>query len=133
MSEPFEQSVPVSEYGRQRRAEWLAQLQANAEAMTAAAMQAHQPDHDVVTAGQLGLYGRTTPQQLAANVAARRRIGDDWGAGRDLQALGGTNWEAHGAGAVAPIPGGAYANLNRQPEQQLGESPLARFMRTREQ
>jgi hypothetical protein len=133
MSEPpFEQEVRVSQYGRQRRAEWLARLQANAEAMTAAAMEAHRADHNAVTEGQLGLYGRVTPEQQAAIVAARRRVGDDWGAGRDLQALGGTNWEAHGAGAVAPIPGGAYANLNRPPEQ-LGESPLARFMRTREQ
>lgn len=132
-ADDFEQEVPVSAYGQQRRAAWLAGLQANSEAMTAAAMQAHHEDHLTVTAGQTGLFGYSTPQQLAATVAARRRVGDDWGAGRDLQALGGTNWESRGAGAVGPIPAGAYLqHLNRRPEP-LGESPLARYMRTRKQ
>jgi hypothetical protein len=132
-ADDFEQQVPVSQYGRARREAWLAGLQVNADAMTAAAMEAHRADHLAVTAGQTGLFGNMTPQQQAANVVARRRVGDDWGAGRDLEMLGGTNWEQLGAGAVGPIPGGAYiaGQLNPSPEQ-LGESPLLKFMRERQ-
>ena len=70
-------------------------------------MRWHQADHDIVTRGQLGLYGNVTPEQQAMVVAASRRVGDGAGAGRDLEMLGGTNWESQGAGAVSPIPGGA--------------------------
>jgi hypothetical protein len=60
-SEDFEQPAPVSAYGQQRREAWLAGLQANSDMMTAAAMQAHQQDHNTVTAGQAGIFGQTSP------------------------------------------------------------------------
>lgn len=115
---------------QRRKAALMAKLQANADNMTAASMAGHQPVHDIVTSRQAGIFGPgATGQQMAANVADRpARVGDGAGAGRDLERLGGTNWEAQGAGAVGPIPAGAYANLNR-PADQLGESPLLRFMR----
>jgi len=82
----FVEPVPASEYGRQRRAEWLAGLQANADMASAAEMQAHQQDHNTVTAGQAGIFGQTSPQQMAATVAARAAtVGTGTDAGRPLE------------------------------------------------
>jgi hypothetical protein len=132
MSESFNEHAGAdpSAEDQRRKAALMGRLQANSDAMTAAAMAAHQKDHNIVTSRQAGIFGPgATGQQQAADVAARpARVGDGAGAGRDLERLGGTNWEAQGAGAVGPIPAGAYANLNR-PADQLGESPLLRFMR----
>jgi hypothetical protein len=134
-AQDFEQPVPVSQYGRQRRAAWLAGLQANADDMTAAAMQAHQQDHDVVTSGQHGIFGPgDSPQQLAADVAARAvRIGQDYGGGgRPLETLGGT-FDPRDVGS-SPAPARAdLRNVGMPPGHQIGESPLAAYMRARNQ
>ena len=130
MSE-FDQPTPLASMEDQRRKAALrARLETNAAAMTQAAMQAHQQDHDIVTAGQGGLYGSATPQQLAAQVAARHpRVGGGAGAGRDLVALGGSDLVAHAASGPAP----ARVDLTRigQPVQPAGEmmSPVVRHQR----
>ncbi len=79
---------PTAE-GQRRAAAWRAHMEASSAAMTEASMKWHRADHDIVTSGQLGLYGNVTPQQQAAMVAAQRRVGDSLGAGRDLVAQGG--------------------------------------------
>lgn len=135
MNEFNEPEVPVSAYGAARKADWMARLQANSEMMNQAAMQVHRQSEDrrVVQAGQAGLFGHATPQEMGATVAARpATIGGAWGQGRPLERLRGTNWESQGAGAVGPIPGGAYIQLNR-PAHQFGASPLLTFMQGREQ
>ena len=99
-SEDFEQATDVSQYGAQRRANWLAGLQANADAMTQAAMARHQQHHDAVTAGQHGIFGPgDSPEQMAAEVAERPvRIGQDFGGGgRWLN-----RWAARTTGADLP-------------------------------
>jgi hypothetical protein len=128
MSESFnEPEVPVSSYGAQRRAAWMAQLQANSEMGSQAAMAAHQQDHAHVTSGQAGIFGPgVTGQQQAADVAARpARVGDG-NNGRDLEAWGGFDFESHGAGASGPVPARVYASQLGQ--QSPGEmmSPLKR-------
>jgi hypothetical protein len=132
MNEP---EVPVSDYGRQRRAAWLARLQANSDMADRAALEAHgqTADHRVVQQGQAGIFGPgATGEQMAADVAARRpRVGEDWGGGgRDLQPLGGLDFESQGAGAIAPIPPRADLRfVNQVGGQPTGESPLARWLR----
>ena len=132
MSE-FDQPIPLASMeGRRRREQWDRHLAESAAAMTAASMQAHEADHRVVTAGQGGLYGSATPQQMAADVAARAfRAGDGAGAGRELVALGGYDFESQGAGAVAPIPARRDLRFVDQ-HQPPGESPLAKYMRERQ-
>jgi hypothetical protein len=80
------------------------------------------------------LYGHMSPQEKGAAVAARpARVGDAWGGGRELQPLGGTDWESQGAGAVAPVPARADLRFVNTPGQQpTGESPLGRYMRERD-
>jgi len=123
-SQDFEQDVPVSAYGAVRRAAWLAQLQANDDAMSAASMQAHQEDHDTVTAGQAGIFGRATPQQMAATVAARpATVGTAWGHGRPLERHGGLY--DHNLGPAPARHDLRYVDQTQPP----GESPLAKYMR----
>lgn len=122
-------------YGQQRRSKWLEGLQRSAEGMAAGAMDGHRADHDIVTASKAGLFGQLTAEEMAAAVAASQtRIGDGTSAGRKLERLGGTRWEDHGAGAVGPIPGGAYVRPVENERPAPGtESPLLRHMRGREQ
>src|SRR2546427_13107010 len=91
MSEPpIEPEVPVSAYGAARREAWLAHLRASDEMASAAAMQAHQADHDAITVSKQGLYGHLSPQDIGAAVAALpARVGDAWGQGRPLERNGG--------------------------------------------
>ncbi len=92
MSEFNEPEAPVSDYGRQRRADWLAHHQANSDMAKAAELQAHGQSEDrrVTQAGQQGLWGHMTPQDKAAAVAARQaEVGSAYG-GRPLEKLGGT-------------------------------------------
>lgn len=129
-AEDFEQQAPVSSYGAQRRAEWLARLRANAEAMSAASMAAHQQDHDLVTSGQAGLFGPATPQQMAATVAARAAtVGTVWGQGRPLERNGGLY--DHNLGPAPARHDLRFVDM--PPGHQLGESPVVRYLRTREQ
>lgn len=124
----FHEETPVSQYGAARKAAWLAGLRANANAMTEASMKWHQADHDIVTQGQLGLYGSVTPQQQAAMVAAQRRVGDDWGQGRELQSAGGTMDPADYGCSPAP----ARADLRSTaapPGFMRTENPLDRINR----
>jgi hypothetical protein len=133
MSESFNQpEVPESQYGAQRKAAWLAGLQRNADAMTAASMAAHEAtDHRAVTAGQSGLFGPgATGERMAAEVAAHRpRIGDGGGAGHELSYQGGM-WDV---AAITDSPCPPRADLSRigQPgHQPPGDrmSPLLRHM-----
>lgn len=127
---PFEPDAPVSGYGRNRREAWLAGLQANSDMATAAAMQAHRADHDVVTAGQHGIFGAAdTPQQLAADVAARPvRIGQDYGGGgRLVEPQGGTfNWSDFSDSPAPAMVDRRY--IDRPGQRATGKSPLARYM-----
>jgi hypothetical protein len=123
-SADFEAEVPVSQYGRARREAWLAQLAANADMMTQAAMQAHEQDHLAVTAGQAGLYGHLSGQERAASVAARPvTVGTDWGDGRQVQRNGGL-FNSN----VAPAPARVYRqDITERP----GISPLRAWMEGR--
>ena len=132
-SQDFEQ-VPVSAYGAARRAAWLAHHQANSDMADRAAVEAHgqSEDHRVVQAGQGGLFGHATPQDMGAAVAARtRRIGDDWGVGRDIVP---PDLDAMGSTSIGPAPSRVdLRHVGMPPGHQVGESPLAAFMRAREQ
>jgi hypothetical protein len=93
MTEPFHEPVAPSDYGRQRRAAWLAGLQANSDMATSAAMQAHAQSDDrrVTQSGQAGLFGHMTPEDRGAAVQDRAAtVGTDWGNGRPLERQGGT-------------------------------------------
>lgn len=128
------QTESVAGYGRARRASWLGDIQARADDLAAGALDGHVADHDVVTAGQRGMFGDIAPETVAAAVARRRVGGDFIGQARDIPQLGGTNWESMGAGAVAPIPGGAYARPVDDERPAPGTvSPLLAHMRGREQ
>lgn len=128
MSESFnEPEVPVSSYGAQRRADWLAGLQARADDMTQAAMQAHQPDHNRVTSGQGGIFGAgATGERMAAEVAERAAtVGTGTDSGRPLERNGGLYDHA----ASGPVPSRVYPS--QLGHQATGEmmSPLARHYR----
>ncbi len=104
-----------------RKAARMAHLEASAAASTAASLEAHRATSAVLRAGQHGVFGDVTPQQLAADVAARRRVGDGTSAGRDLISAGGTiPWESYGSG---PAP--ARVDLSRIDQQgrEPGVSP----------
>ncbi len=127
MSEPFEQPAAISAYGAQRRQDWLARLQANADAMSQAAIAAHQQDHDVITRSTHGIMGALSPQEQAAAVAARQAtVGTAWGHGRPLERHGGTF--NHNLGPAPARRDLRYAGQVQPP----GESPLAAYMRERQ-
>jgi hypothetical protein len=125
----FEQPADPAQFGAWLAQKTRAEQQAKLDALSAEPLDQHQATHDYFTRNQRGITGMSG-QQAAAEVAERApTVGSGLpGCGRPLERLGGTNWESQGAGAVGPIPAGAYANLNR-PADQLGESPLLRFMR----
>lgn len=125
-SADFETEVPVSDYGKQRRAAWMAQLQANAQAMSAASLEAHQDDHDVVNAGQGGIFGRMTPQQMGAAVAARPpTVGSEWGGqGRPLERNAGLY-----DNNLGPAPARRDLRYVDRQGQEPGVSPLLAHMR----
>lgn len=134
MSEFDQPEVPVSDYGRQRRAAWLAGLQANADMASSAAMAAHgqSDDRSVTQAGQAGLFGHMTAQDKAAAVAARpATVGSAYG-GRPLERLGGTL--DHGAVGCAPAPARVDLRyVDQFGQRPTGESPLAAWMRAGQQ
>jgi len=125
MSDDFAEATPVSAYGQQRREAWLAGLRANSDLMSAASMEAHRAEHDVITAGQNGLYGALSPQEKAAAVAARAAtVGSAWGHGRPLERQGGLYNHNFG-----PAPARVdLRNADRQ-GQEPGMSPLLAHMR----
>jgi hypothetical protein len=105
-------------------------LKTASDTLAAGALDGHQADHNIITAGQQGIFGDLRPQDMAATVARRQVGGDFIGQARDIPQLGGTDWEAMGAGAVGPVPGGAYARSFDDDKPAPGtESPLHRFMR----
>jgi hypothetical protein len=125
MSADFEQQAPISAYGKQRRAAWMAQLQANADAMRAASLEAHQAHHEVVTASKQGIFGHSTPEQMAATVAARpATVGTAWGQGRPVERNGG-QYDHNLGPAPARVD---LRNVDRQ-GQEPGMSPLLAHMR----
>lgn len=134
MSEPFQEPVAPSNYGRQRHEAWLAHHQANADMATRAALQAHGQgeDHRVVQSGQQGLYPGMSPTDMGAAVAAQQAtVGADYG-GRPLQRSGGTFDPADYASAPAPARADMrYVNQPSGPP--TGESPLLAHMRGRQQ
>ena len=128
-TEDLIQPDPAAE-GQRRREAFLAKGRQLADAMTSASMERFQPEHNVVTAGQAGIFGPgATGQAMAANVAARPvRVGQDWGDGRELQAAGGTF--DHNLG---PAPARRdLRHVDMPPGHQVGESPLAKYMRERQ-
>ena len=129
-SADFEMEVPVSDYGKQRKEDWLAHLRASDAMAASAAMQAHaqSEDHRVVQAGQAGLFGHMSAQDMGAAVAARpARVGDAWGQGRELERNGGLY-----DNNLGPAP--ARRDLRHVGQMQAPTvSPLLEFMRGREQ
>jgi hypothetical protein len=133
MSEPFEQSVPVSDYGRQRKANWLAGLQANADMADRAAVAAHgrSEDHRVVQAGQQGLFPNMSPYDRGAAAAAMQPVvGSDYG-GRPLEKLGGMF--DHSEVGCAPAPARVDLRYVNRPggQQPTGESAWEAWKRGR--
>ncbi len=127
-SEDFEQAADVSEYGAQRRAAWLAGLQANADMATSAAMQAHAGSNErrITQQGQQGLFGHMTPEARGEAVAAREAVtGSDYG-GTPLERLGGLiDWRA-----VSDSPAPALVDrrfIDRPGMRATGKSPLQRW------
>lgn len=120
--------VPVAEYGRWRREQHFARMQANSEMAQAVAMEAHQADHDVITRSTHGTFGAMTPQEQAAAVAARPvTVGTEWSDGRPLERHGGLY--DHNLG---PAPARRDLRFVGQPGQQPpGESPVVKYMRER--
>ena len=123
----FHEEAPVSQYGAQRRANWLAGLQARADDMQAAAVEAHRADHNVITAGQAGIFGTATAYDMAAEVSERAaRIGDGVSSGRELERAGGTyRWSD-----VSDSPAPPLVDLRpRRPGMRpTGASPLYQHM-----
>lgn len=103
---PYEPDAPIGDYGRWHNARWLAGMQARADDMTQAAMQAHGQSEArrQVQAGQAGLYGHQTPYDRgAANAALPPTVGSDYGRGRPLERLGGTFGHANDSPAPARV------------------------------
>jgi hypothetical protein len=128
MSEPFQEPAPVSDYGRNRQAAWLEHLQVGADAMQAASIEAHRADHNVITAGQAGIFGTASPYDMAAEVAQRTaRIGSGTSAPRDLVAQGGTfRWEDV---SDSPAPMAHDMRFIDRPGQRAtGKSPTRRWV-----
>ena len=134
-SADFEQPVSVSDYGKQRKEDWLAHHQANADMAKRAAVEAHgqSDDHRVVQAGQGGLFGHMTPQQLGQAAAERTAtVGAEWGQERVIERNG------HLAQSIGPAP--ARVDLTRVDDhpgfmqgQEPGVSPLLAYLRGRQQ
>ena len=98
MTTPFEYDHPANEDQR-RKDSRKAHLEASQANSTAAAVEAHAAVSVQLRAAHEGLYGSATGQDLAAVDRQRSaRVGDGVGAGRDLQRLGGTDFESQGAG-----------------------------------
>jgi hypothetical protein len=136
MSEQFEQQQPVSAYGRQRRAAWLAHHQANSDMARSAELAAYgqSDDRQVTQAGQAGLFGHMTPQEKGAAVAARQAVVGSAYGGRPLERLGGMF--DHSEVGCAPAPARVdlrFINTPGGPPAADAESGLARFMRERQQ
>jgi hypothetical protein len=121
----------VSAYGAQRRAAWLAHHAANADMANRAAVEAHgqSEDHRVVQAGQGGLFGHMTPQQMGQAAAERTAtVGAEYGQGRPLERNG------HLAESIGPSPARIYRSQitdrpGFMPGQEPGVSPLLAHMR----
>lgn len=128
MSEPFQD--PALE-GQRRATAWRAHLEASQAASSAAEVEAHRASSEGLRAAHQGLYGHMTPEELGAAVQARAAtVGTAWGHGRPLERNGGTFDHA----ATAPAPARVdLRHADMPPGHQVGESPLARYMRTREQ
>lgn len=118
--------------GQRRAAAWRAKMEASSAAMTEASMKWHKSDSEIVNRGQAGLFGRMTATDMGAAVAARQvRIGQDYGGGgRALERQGGTFDHANDGPAPARAD---LRNVGMPPGHQIGESPLAAYMRTRGQ
>jgi hypothetical protein len=108
-----------------RKAAWRAHLEASAAA--SAEVEAHRATSARLRASQRGLYDMT-PQELAADVAARTAcVGDDYG-GRDLVAQGGTFDWRDVSDSPAPVSHDMRW-IDRPGQRATGESPLLRHMR----
>lgn len=92
MTEPFNYDHPAYEDQRRKDAR-KAHLEASAAGSTPEALEEYRAIHDHLTRSQHGIMGAITPQQAAAEVAARPPVvGGDCG-GRPLERQGGTfNW-----------------------------------------
>ncbi len=121
---PESEFDPTLENAR-RKAALQAHLEASHAASTAAEVEGHRAVSGQLRAAHRGMYDMT-PQQMAADVAARTaRVGDDYG-GRDLEALGGTiPWEAYGSG---PAPRSADLRPRRPGQRSTGVSSLYQHM-----
>jgi hypothetical protein len=116
-----------TDYGTQRRANWLADQSAKAETfmdmLDGRGQADHQADHDHLTRSTHGIFGASSGQSLAQTNAERQAtVGTEWGDGRPLERNG------HLAYSIAPAPARVYQSQLDNPGQ-LGESPLKRYMR----
>ena len=127
MTEPFQEPVAPSDYGRWRAAAWRAHMEASEAASTAAEVEAHRASSAVLRAAHQGLYGHATPQDMGQVVQAQQpTVGGAWGHERAIERLGGTFTHANDGPAPPPVD---LTRVNDRPGYQRGESPLARYMR----
>ena len=122
---PESEFDPTLEDAR-RKAAQRAHLEASQAASTAAEVEGQRAISGRLRASQRGLYDMT-PQELAADVAARTaRVGDDYG-GRDLVARGGTyEWSAI---SDSPAPAPVDLRPRRPGQRPTGESPTMRWLK----
>ena len=122
MNEPYD---PAGE-DRRRKDGFRAHLEASHANSSPESLERHRAVSGRLRAGHAGMFGSDTGQDLAAVFSGQNaRVGDGVGAGRELQRLGGTDWESQGAGAVAPIPFRAdLTRLHAPPGFTRAEHPL---------
>ena len=126
---PFEPDAPLGDYGRWRNARWLAGMQARADDMTQAAMQAYgqSDDRRVPQEGQAGMYGQMTPYDRgAANAARAATTGSEWGQTRALERNGGAFTHHLSGPAPARV---SLVGQDAPPGYQRDENPLVRWSR----
>ena len=130
MSEQFNEPVAdVSQYGAQRRASWLAGMQARADDMTQASMQAYaqSTERRDTQAGQVGVFGSQSPYDRGEAVASREPVvGSDFGS-QPLERLGGLiDWRA-----VSDSPAPAMVDrrfIGRPGQRPTGASSLKAYL-----
>ena len=125
-----ETEAPDTAYGAQRRADWLAGMQRNADTMNAMLSGSGQAGHADTSrqlrAAHTGLFGHATPEEYGQDVSERQvAIGTEWGDGRQLQRNGGLH------DSIGPAPARRDLRFVNQvqPPSESSVSPLMAYMR----
>ena len=126
---PFEQDVPVSEYGAWRKQKWLADAEARSAWAQEASLRAYGQSEDRrrTQAGQQGILGHMSPTERGAEVQGRAAtIGSEWGQTRALERNGGAFTHHLSGPAPARV---SLVGQGAPPGYQRDENPLVRRSR----